>query len=97
MAIDKIHPTHIRGIRADRDLGKMLGELRYDVLAEVLGGLKEEILSEKRGDERRGRLRLAAALGILEARLSGTIIALDGVVSLCRKHIDEEKRLRPEV
>ncbi|MHB1118085.1 MAG: hypothetical protein ACYCZ7_00950 [Minisyncoccota bacterium] len=92
IVIDKIHPTTVCGIEPTKELGASLGELRYDLLLEVLQGLHIELLRQRDGDSGRGRIRLAATLNDTADNLARTMSSLEKTVLICRPYIEEEKR-----
>ena len=89
---NKIHPTTIGGLDATKKLGEMLGELRYDLLVEVLQGLHNELIRQRDSDGGKGRARLASILDEAAGQLEGTMDSLDKAVSICQHYIDEEKK-----
>lgn len=90
--IIKIHPTTIGDRKATKKLGESLGELRYDLLLDVLEGLHIELSRQRDSDAGRGRTRLAETLGDTADGIAVAVSSLKKTVSICQHFIDEEKK-----
>ncbi len=90
--ITKVHPTTIGERKATKMLGVSLGELRYDLLLDVLQGLQIELLRQRDRDTGHGRTRLAETLNDTADNIEAAITSLKKTVAICQHFIDEEKK-----
>ncbi len=90
--ISKVHPTTIGDRKATKRLGVSLGELRYDLLLDVLQGLHAELLRQRDVDTGHGRTRLADTLNDTADNIAAATVSLKKAVSICQHFIDEEKK-----
>lgn len=90
--INRVHPTTIGDRKATKRLGVSLGELRYDLLVDVLQGLHTELLRQRDGDTGHGRTRLAETLNDTADSIAAAVTSLKKTVAICQHFIDEEKK-----
>lgn len=90
--IIKLHPTMVGDHKATKRLGVSVGELRYDLLLDVLHGLHTELLRQRDADTGHGRVRLAETLNDTADHIAEAITSLKKTVAICQHFIDEEKK-----
>lgn len=93
----KIHPTAVGDRKATKKLGVSLGELRYDLLLDVLEGLHTELLRQRDGDTGRGKILLAETLNDTAEGIAAAMTSLEKTVSICQHFIDEEKKIAQQI
>lgn len=93
MTSDKIHPTHIHETSPNENLGKEIFALRYDLLLEVVRGMKKEAHRQAEGDRQRERLKLAKELEKSILLLEELEVNVETLVAICAPYIEAEKKL----
>jgi hypothetical protein len=93
MKIDKIHPTTIQEKTPSEILGTELFALRYDLLLEVVRGMKKEAERQAEGDRKRGRTKLAQELEKSASTLGKLEEEVGRLVYICAPYIKAEKDL----
>lgn len=90
--INKLHPTTVGDRKATKRLGVSIGELRYDLLLDVLEGLRAELVRQRDVDTGHGRTRLAETLNDTAENVAAAMASLKKTVAICQHFIDEEKK-----
>ncbi len=87
----KIHPTCVPGATYDNsELGRQIGELRFDQLSLVLSGLSAELERQSRSDFKRGRIQLADLLSKAEKSLGELREIVEKMFRLSKPHMEHE-------
>ena len=94
----KLHPTCIivdgaplQLIEPTEELGAGIVELRYDLLLNVIVGMRREAYRQMMADKVAGRVRLAQRLDEFAFHLNQAEADLRAVIELCASHIEAEK------
>ena len=85
-----IHPKHIDRFNGSlTELAEDLGNLQYDVLAEVLGLLAAKIEQDVTKDSERGRVKLAASLKQCADNLNNAEDAIIQAWAICQPYMKD--------
>src|SRR5207245_2651372 len=70
-----------------RELAEEIGNLRYDALAEFLHQLAAKLEADAAGDQRRGRPKLAVALGASAEGVAAAAAHIEQAWRICEPHM----------
>ncbi len=85
-----IHPKQIDRFNGSlTELAEDLGNLQYDVLAEVLGLLATKIEQDATKDSERGRVKLAASLKRCADNLNNAEDAITQAWAICQPYMKD--------
>jgi hypothetical protein len=85
-----IHPKQIDRFNGSlTELAEDLGNLQYDVLAEVLGLLAAKIEQDATKDSERGRVKLAASLKRCADNLNNAEDAITQAWAICQPYMKD--------
>lgn len=91
MTVEKFHPTTVTAVQGSKELGQQVMAMRYDLVYETLQGMVTELERQINGDERRGRLKLAAKLRNLQTHILQAEAAARDLVACVEPWLREEK------
>ncbi|EKD23980.1 MAG: hypothetical protein ACD_81C00135G0006 [uncultured bacterium] len=87
----KKHPVIIEGYDGTfEELGRKVGELRYDKLAEFLLHLENELARQAIADKKRGRPKLANLIEGVELTVKDGKIKTERLFEFCKAFMQEE-------
>lgn len=87
---DKIHPTEVHTKIGGRELGRQIMRMRYDVVRDVVDGMRREAYAQGNGDHMRGREKIAAEIRSLVEILYEAEKSLEKIETICKPYIDRE-------
>ena len=98
MKREKLHPVELpgRALESNRALGGAIGRLRYDQQPIILEALAKELKRQAKGDEKRGRIKLAALLTKALAETQALRQTFLEMQKLCRPFMKREFEIWPE-
>lgn len=87
----KFHPTSIYGLDIPNiELGRLIAQMRYDQVSEVLRGISIELGNQAEGDTLRGRLQLAQLLRDARVIVDNANDVIGRMFRLSRPYMDHE-------
>ena len=89
----KLHPIEVTAT-SGKELGHQIMAMCYDLILEVIAGMREEVQRQSINDLSNGFARLSTLLNQVDLCLTITEANLENVVNHCSRYILEEKNAR---